>query len=84
MPGYENSPRFSFPGSGLDQLREQANRFLMDSVHEARQHCHHSPANQDSGDPHPRSDLVQQQIDRDFKEEIAEKENSEDQSVLNA
>jgi hypothetical protein len=54
----------------------------MDSVHEAGQHRHNSPANQDSGDPDPRSDLVQQQIAGDFKEEVAEKENPEDQSVL--
>ena len=33
----------------------------MDSVREASQHRHNSPANQYSGDPDPRYDLVQQQ-----------------------
>jgi hypothetical protein len=54
----------------------------MDTVHEAGQHRHYSPANQDSGDPHPRSDFVQQQVAGNFEEEISEKENPEDQSVL--
>src|SRR5580704_14356655 len=55
---------------------------LMHRVHEARQHRQHSPGNQDSGDPNPRSNLVQQQIAGNFEEEVAEKENPEDQSVL--
>ena len=51
-------------------------------LREAGQHRHNSPANQYSGDPDPRSDLVQQQIARDFKEEVAKKENPEEQSEL--
>lgn len=67
----------------LRQPRKKAHDIqLMHSVHEARQHRDHSPANQDSGDPHARSDLVKQQIAGDFEEEISEKENPEDQSVL--
>ena len=54
----------------------------MDSVHEAGQHRHNSPAKQYSGDPDPRSDLVQQQIAGDFKDRVAEKENPKDQSEL--
>src|ERR1700740_3356195 len=54
----------------------------MDSVHEAGQHRHNSPANQDSSDPDACSDFVQEQVAGDFKEEVAKKENPEDQSVL--
>src|ERR1700674_753834 len=54
----------------------------MDSVHETGQHRHNSPANQYSGDPDPRSDLVQQQIAGNFKDEVTEEENPEDQSEL--
>src|SRR6267143_3535812 len=54
----------------------------MDSVHEAGQHRHNSPANQYSGDPDARADFVQQQIAGDFKDGVAEKENPKEQSVL--
>jgi hypothetical protein len=55
---------------------------LMHGVHEACQHRDHSPANQDSRDPNPRTDLVHQQIAGNFKEELSKKENAGDQSVL--
>ena len=55
---------------------------LMDSVHEAGQRRYNSPANQYSSDPDPRSDFMQEQIAGDFKDEVAEKENPEDQSEL--
>jgi hypothetical protein len=45
----------------------------MHSVHEARQRRHHSPANQNSGDPHPRPDLVQQQIAGYFEKKYPKK-----------
>src|ERR1700693_2338134 len=54
----------------------------MHGAHEARQYRHHSPANQNSRDPNPRTDLVHQQIAGNLKEEISKKENAEDQSVL--
>jgi hypothetical protein len=44
---------------------------LMNTVNEARQHRDNSPDNQDSGDPHPCSNPVQQQIAGDFKEEVS-------------
>src|SRR5260370_13331652 len=51
-------------------------------VAEAAHHRHNSPANQDPGDPDSRSDLVQQEIAGNLKQEIAEKENSHQQSEL--
>jgi len=54
----------------------------MDTADKAGQHRHNSPANQYSGDPDSRPDLVQQEVAGDFKEEVAEKENPEEQSVL--
>ena len=49
---------------------------------EAGQRRYNSPANQYSSDPDPRSDFMQEQIAGDFKDEVAEKENPEDQSEL--
>src|SRR6516162_9092734 len=54
----------------------------MDSVDKPSQCGHNPPGNQDTGNPDASSDFVQQQITGDLKEEVAEKENSEDQSIL--
>src|SRR5438552_11256927 len=52
----------------------------MHRLDEAGQHGHDSPGKKDSGNPDARSDPVQEQIARNFKEEVAEKENAEDES----
>ena len=54
----------------------------MDAVHEARQSRDRSPSNQNAGDPDPCSDFVQQQITGNFKKEVTDKKDSEDQSEL--
>ncbi len=51
-------------------------------MHQASDRRHNPPADQYSRDPNASSDLVQQQIAGDFKYEVAEKENAEDQSEL--
>jgi hypothetical protein len=51
-------------------------------VHEACQHGHNSPGNQDARNPDACPDSVEQQIAWDFKEEVAEKENPSDKSEL--
>ena len=51
-------------------------------IRQAAERSHRSPGKQYACDPDARSDFVQQQIARDLKEEVAEKENPEEQSVL--
>ena len=51
-------------------------------IRQAAERSHRSPGKQYACNPDARSDFVRQQIARDLKEEVAEKENPEEQSVL--
>src|SRR5712692_8241973 len=48
---------------------------LSDALHETGGHSHNAPAEQNAGDPDACSDLMQQEIARNFKDDIADEEN---------
>jgi hypothetical protein len=48
---------------------------LSDALHETGGHSHNAPTEQNSGDPDARPDLMQQEIARNFKDDIADEEN---------
>jgi hypothetical protein len=55
---------------------------LMRRVNQAGQHSYSSPGNQNAGDPNASSELVKHEIAGYLEEEIAKKENSNQQSEL--
>jgi hypothetical protein len=55
---------------------------LMHRVNQAGQHSYSSPGNQNAGDPNASSELVKHEIAGYLEEEIAKKENSNQQSEL--
>src|SRR5262249_54537382 len=55
---------------------------LQHALHGSSKYCYDPPTDQDAGNPNPCSDLVQEQIAWDLKEEVPAKENAREQSEL--
>ena len=53
-------------------------------LHGSSSHCHDAPGDQNAADPHARAEAVKQEIAGHFKDEIAPKEDSSEQSELGA
>src|ERR1700750_999345 len=82
----EPVPKIQKDSGGVPSLRQPQQKTrhiqLMHRVNQAGQHSYSSPGNQNAGDPNASSELVKHEIAGYLEEEIAKKENSNQQSEL--